>query len=503
MKKSIFLSIILLLSVICAIAQTPDLELIKDLDGDKIADTVRFDYAKSCVVCRLSSTHFEPIESLRIRQPDEGMYMEDIQDGFSFAMHWRRHGFFNKFEYNAETKKIYLTEVQRYNRDDSEALGEGQSLFRLTAGEYYGYWNYYDAQKEEYLAMPAVIQEKISYPPIELEDFSQKTDAYFAEKCFEIYNAYKEKALSGTWQLELLTTMLVKDLDGDTIDDNVRFDVEKSRVICLLSSRNFEPIQSGLVKNISVYEKDDGFILENFSKKESFYAIFRYDPETQRICLTEMNRYYNLYGDKTGHSKINLQTRDYVGNWSYFYHGSTLSSAFEITAKVHYPVEYLENFGHSALLNYAAICDKLFDVRKEKEQIKNKEIRDPNKRKAKSIKIKLLNAATILEAEEGEELPCIWLRLFDKKRNTEYGHFFEIRKREEKYIIQGKKYHTLNHAVEAYLKRSFESFYSDKSYCRNEWEAFVNEGGLQQFIDFVNELVDDEFLNAPFGEIYG
>lgn len=501
--KTIILSAAFFTLTINAVAQEMNAEIIKDLDNDQIADTIRFDYEKLRIVCSLSSHNFEAIESLPIQLYNQRIDIDDIKDGFSLEYHWPRHGFFNKFVYDTEAKKVCLTEIQRYNLDNSREIGEGQSLFRLTTGEYYGSWDYYDPSKDEYIQMPATIEEKISFPTVYLEDFSKETNYAFAEKCLEVYRKYKEKALSGTWHLELLTTMLVKDLDYDQIADTVRFDVDKSVVICQLSTQNFEPIQSQTINNISVYEKDNGFILEDFSKQEARYAIFHYDLETQKICLIEMNRRYDLYRDKTGHSQINLLTQDYTGVWSYFYYGAMLSSAFEVKAKIDYPTEYLEDFGESSFLNYVAICDKLFNKQKEIEQVKNKEIRAPEKPQTKSIEIKLLSNTVVLEAKEGEELPCIWLKFTDNKLNTEDGHYFEIRKREDDFFVDEEKYSTLNKAVEAYLKKSFDDFYDDKTYRQKVWEAFVNEGGLQKFIDFVNEFVDDDFLSAPFNEIYG
>ena len=103
-----------------------------------------------------------------------------------------------------------------------------------------------------------------------------------------------------------------------------------------------------------------------------------------------------------------------------------------------------------------------------------------------------------LEIREGGEFPCIVHELGGS------SSYFEIKRRDGHYLIWYKKYKTINKGVEDYLKNDFfKRFYEDKKQWKRVWEAFVKEGGLQKVIDFVNEIIDDEFLDSPFNETYG
>jgi len=128
---------------------------------------------------------------------------------------------------------------------------------------------------------------------------------------------------------------------------------------------------------------------------------------------------------------------------------------------------------------------------------------------ARSKEISVLDGTVILEISEGTDFPCIGMHFGDKNLNRGFGTYMEIKKRGEFYIMyqwKGKEYANMNEGIEDVLKEHFISFYEgQKQEERGEevWSAFVNEGGLQSFIDFVNEIIDDGFLNSPFNETYG
>jgi len=103
-----------------------------------------------------------------------------------------------------------------------------------------------------------------------------------------------------------------------------------------------------------------------------------------------------------------------------------------------------------------------------------------------------------LKVLEGREFPCIVVQF--RGSST----YFEIKRREGHYIIWGKKYKTINDGVADYLKNDFfKGFFNDKKQLEKVWKTFVKNGGLQQVIDFVNEIIDDEFLDSPFNDTYG
>ena len=76
----------------------------------------------------------------------------------------------------------------------------------------------------------------------------------------------------------------------------------------------------------------------------------------------------------------------------------------------------------------------------------------------------------------------------------------EIKQRGKYYISSSysKRYRTIDECIEDYMKDRFTSRYDKKV-----WEAFVEEGGLQRFIEIAKEFIDEEFLTSPFNEIYG
>ncbi|SHG26207.1 hypothetical protein [Dysgonomonas macrotermitis] len=114
----------------------------------------------------------------------------------------------------------------------------------------------------------------------------------------------------------------------------------------------------------------------------------------------------------------------------------------------------------------------------------------------KKIIIPLLNDH--LEIKEGGEFPCIVHVL----RGS--SSYFEIKRRDGKYVIENKKYDTIGEGIEDYFKNDyFKHFYKNEEQREQIWESFVRDGSLQRAIDFINEIIDDEFLDSPLNEIYG
>jgi|GEM_PF-5272662 len=121
----------------------------------------------------------------------------------------------------------------------------------------------------------------------------------------------------------------------------------------------------------------------------------------------------------------------------------------------------------------------------------------------------ILDGTVVMEISEGFDFPCIGIRLSDKTLNWGLGTYIEIKKRGDIYLMRqwdGKEYTTMQDGIEDELKDIILGFYEDKDQEERGlevWKDFVYEGGLQSFMDFVNEVVDDEFLNSSFNETYG
>jgi hypothetical protein len=98
----------------------------------------------------------------------------------------------------------------------------------------------------------------------------------------------------------------------------------------------------------------------------------------------------------------------------------------------------------------------------------------------------------------------ISFRITDMNINMQSGGYFEVRKKGNFYIVNDRRYRDLNRGIETYfrsrLQRFCNDYYGDKDVL---WTEFVKEGGLQFFMDILNYIIDDEFLNAPSNDRYG
>ena len=182
---------LLLLFIFLQITAYSQNKLVKDLDNDRIVDSVYVDSLKSTIVCRLSTQQFRKIESQPIEILNESSGIKASKDGFYFNNNWMRAGYSNQFRYNAKTKKIQLIGMSRYEFGNAANDGSGESSLNLLTGSYIGNWNYYDQEKDELVNIPT-IKTKMKLPATDLESFSENTYFGFAEKCSELY--YKGKS---------------------------------------------------------------------------------------------------------------------------------------------------------------------------------------------------------------------------------------------------------------------------------------------------------------------
>lgn len=167
-------------------------KLLKDLDNDRIMDSVYIDSIKSTIVCRLSSQDFKRIESKPIEILNETSGIRDAKDGFYFYNDWMRAGYSNQFRYDAKTKKIQLIGMSRYEFGNVTNDGSGESSVNLLTNSYIGDWNYYDPEKEELISIPT-IKAKMILEKTDLESFSENIYFTYAEKCAELYYKGQEK----------------------------------------------------------------------------------------------------------------------------------------------------------------------------------------------------------------------------------------------------------------------------------------------------------------------
>ena len=170
-------------------------KLVKDLDGDQKQDTVYLDEVTSCIVCKLSSREYEPIESLPIEVLNFNSGVDNTDGGFSFCNHWMRAGYYNYFQYERETQRIRLIAMMRYEFGNVFNDGSGESGVNLLTNEYTGSWSYYDVESDELVKMPT-IETEMQLPTTYLETFSEESYFEFAEKCAQLFHQQKERMQS-------------------------------------------------------------------------------------------------------------------------------------------------------------------------------------------------------------------------------------------------------------------------------------------------------------------
>ncbi len=120
--------------------------------------------------------------------------------------------------------------------------------------------------------------------------------------------------------------------------------------------------------------------------------------------------------------------------------------------------------------------------------------------------ISVLDGRVTLElAAGGDDFYCIGIRFSDNSLNRGCGTYIEIKQRDGSFLLypEGKRYATIDDAIKDFLEDLVRRHYDNKKQGKKVWAAFVKEGGLQQFIDFAGKVIDDEFLNTPFNDIYG
>lgn len=164
---------------------------------------------------------------------------------------------------------------------------------------------------------------------------------------------------------------LIKDVDFDGINDTVFLNVEKSTIVCQLSSQKFVKISSqpiNILNEISgINDTKNGFEFFNDWMRSGYKNQFRYNKKTKKIQVIGMSRYEfgNAANDGSGESSVNLLTDDYTGNWNYFDNLANnekgeLVKIPTIRTKMKFKTIYLETFNENTYFNYGDNCTKLY-----------------------------------------------------------------------------------------------------------------------------------------------
>ena len=160
---------------------------------------------------------------------------------------------------------------------------------------------------------------------------------------------------------------LVKDIDNDGKNDTIFIDVEKSTIVCKLSTLNYESISSKPIEILNepsgIIETKNGFAFFNGWMRAGYKNQFRYNSKTKRIQLIGMSRYEfgNAANDGSGESSVNLLTGDYIGNWNYYdMEKDSLIKIPTIRTKMKFKTINLEDFSDETYFNYAEKCAELY-----------------------------------------------------------------------------------------------------------------------------------------------
>lgn len=160
---------------------------------------------------------------------------------------------------------------------------------------------------------------------------------------------------------------LVKDIDNDVKNDTFFIDVEKSTIVCKLSTLNYESISSKPIEILNepsgIIETKNGFAFFNDWMRAGYKTQFRFNSKTKRIQLIGMSRYDfgNAVNDGSGESSVNLLTGDYIGNWNYYdMEKDSLIKIPTIRTKIKIKTINLEDFSDETYFNYAEKCAELY-----------------------------------------------------------------------------------------------------------------------------------------------
>ena len=165
---------------------------------------------------------------------------------------------------------------------------------------------------------------------------------------------------------------LVKDIDNDGKNDTIYLNVEKSTIICKLSTLSYDSVSSKPIEILNessgIIETKNGFAFYNNWMRAGYANQFRYNYKTKKIQLIGMSRYEsgNAANDGSGESSVNLLTGDYIGNWNYFDEEKySLINIPTIKTKMKFNTINLQDFSDETYFEYAERCAELYYRRKE------------------------------------------------------------------------------------------------------------------------------------------
>lgn len=164
--------------------------LLKDIDGDKIIDTIYADLKKSKIVCKLSSENFRPMESRILEELEFPSGIRETRKGFEFFRDFNDFngsGYSCQFRYEKKSKKICLIGISKYNFEAGPD-GKGTSNVNILTGKYTGNRQYTVIDSD--IIRKIAIKEKMPFPKTYLEDFNDTIPTLFWDKDITLSEKY-------------------------------------------------------------------------------------------------------------------------------------------------------------------------------------------------------------------------------------------------------------------------------------------------------------------------
>jgi len=179
--------VLVLCMIMCQSISYAQTELVKDIDGDNMQDTVYVDTKESTLVCKLSSHDYNSIKSYYIDIRDVECSVSSARNGFYFSKDWMRSGYKCQFRYDNRLRKIQLIGMSRYEFGGATNDGSGKSSVNLLNNRYVGEWKCFDELSLVLLKIPT-IKQKMELPVTYLSSFDDEISNLYLSKCSELYS---------------------------------------------------------------------------------------------------------------------------------------------------------------------------------------------------------------------------------------------------------------------------------------------------------------------------
>lgn len=155
-----------------------------DMDGDGVADTLRYNPADATLIFLLSSRGFAP-GSYEFDYGADHCSVSALDGGFSVSAYYWRDSEVDWYRYDGEAGRFRWMENYVESFENAAGDGFGMMTLDLITGEFTGYWYYYGPGIDSVISLPPATVH-VDNPPIYFGD-----SADFSYPGYELYDYYK------------------------------------------------------------------------------------------------------------------------------------------------------------------------------------------------------------------------------------------------------------------------------------------------------------------------